>query len=91
MLAIARDHALIDARSYDAIAGSYAYLRQVVNRLQILDGVSRHELPDGDELEAFARRMGYSSGGGLGATGQLSEELEWHRHSARKMFDKYVV
>ncbi|MCA8915078.1 MAG: bifunctional [glutamate--ammonia ligase]-adenylyl-L-tyrosine phosphorylase/[glutamate--ammonia-ligase] adenylyltransferase [Planctomycetes bacterium] len=91
VLAIARDHALIDARSYDAIAGSYAYLRQVVNRLQILDGVSRHELPDGDELEAFARRMGYSSGGGLGATGQLSEELEWHRHSARKMFDKYVV
>ena len=90
VLGVARNNGLIDERSYDAIAGSYAYLRQVVNRVQILDGVSRHELPEGDALEVFARRMGYSSGGGMTAADQLSEELEWHRHTARQMFDKFV-
>jgi glutamate-ammonia-ligase adenylyltransferase len=91
VLAVTREQGLIDPPSYDAIAGSYAFLRQVVNRLQILDGVSRHELPQGDALEVFARRMGYRGGGGLSAAEQLSEELQWHRHNARQMLEKYVT
>jgi glutamate-ammonia-ligase adenylyltransferase len=90
VLAVAREHGLIDPRSFDAISGSYAFLRQVVNRLQVLDGVSRHELPEGDGLEVFAKRMGYRAGGDMKAADQLMEELDWHRHNARKMFDKYV-
>lgn len=90
VLEVAREHRLVDARLYDMIAGSYAFLRQVVNRLQILDGVSRHELPEGDRLEIFAMRMGYRSGGGLTATDQLMEELDWHRENARAAFVQLV-
>lgn len=80
----------LDAADEDAIAGTYAFQRQVVNRLQILDGVSRHELPQDDALEVFARRMGYQAGAASGAARQLTEELAWHRDNARRMFEKYV-
>jgi [glutamine synthetase] adenylyltransferase / [glutamine synthetase]-adenylyl-L-tyrosine phosphorylase len=79
----------ISAAEHDAIAGSYAYLRQVVNRLQLLDGVSRHELPQGEELEAFARRMGYAPGMHSPAS-QLMEELDWHRRCARELYNRFV-
>ncbi len=81
---------VMDVADEDAIAGTYAFQRQVVNRLQILDGVSRHDLPQGDALEVFARRMGYQAGMASGAARQLSEEMEWHRANARRMFEKYV-
>jgi glutamate-ammonia-ligase adenylyltransferase len=90
VLILARDSGLISEPDYDAISGAYAFLRQVVNRLQILDGISRHELPDGDELEVFARRMGYGAGGGLSAADQLTEELDWHRDNARRAMLKYI-
>lgn len=85
-----RARGLIEAADHDAIAGAYAYLRQVVNRLQVLDGVSRHELPEGEALEVFARRMGYRASGGFGAAQQLEDELRWHRESARRAFEKHV-
>ncbi|MEZ5991405.1 MAG: bifunctional [glutamate--ammonia ligase]-adenylyl-L-tyrosine phosphorylase/[glutamate--ammonia-ligase] adenylyltransferase [Planctomycetota bacterium] len=91
VLEVAREHELIDPRSYDAISGAYAFLRQVVNRVQILNGVSVHELPEGDELEVFAMRMGYSAGGTMTAANQLMEELDWHRNNARQAFDQFVV
>ncbi|MCA8910211.1 MAG: hypothetical protein KDB82_00780, partial [Planctomycetes bacterium] len=91
VLEVAREHGLVDERSHDAIQGAYAFLRQVVNRLQILDGVSRHELPEGDALEVFAMRMGYTAGGGMTAADQLMEELDWHRGNARQAFDQFVV
>ena len=90
VLEVAREHGLVDDRAYDMIAGSYAFLRQVVNRLQILDGVSRHELPEGDALEVFAMRMGYRPGAAMNATDQLMEELNWHRSNARAVFERYV-
>jgi glutamate-ammonia-ligase adenylyltransferase len=91
VLHVARDAGIVDARSFDTISGAYAYLRAVVNRLQILDGQSRHELPKGPEIEVFARRMGYRSSGGLSAADQLTEELNWHRRAAREMFTRFVM
>lgn len=85
-----RARGVIDATDHDAVSGAYAFLRQVVNRLQVLDGVSRHELPEGEALETFARRMGYHVSGGLSAAQHLEEELNWHRASARRAYEKYV-
>jgi [glutamine synthetase] adenylyltransferase / [glutamine synthetase]-adenylyl-L-tyrosine phosphorylase len=90
VLQVAREHGLIDHRDHDMVAGAYAFLRQVVNRLQVLDGVSRHELPEGDALEVFAMRMGYRPGAGLSAAQQLMEELDWHRENARAAFERLV-
>jgi glutamate-ammonia-ligase adenylyltransferase len=80
----------VDGADHAAITGTYAYLRHVVNRMQILDGVSRHELPQAEAFEIFARRMGYKAGGGLEAAQQLKEELDWHRAVARRMYEKHV-
>lgn len=82
----AREHGLIDDRAYDEASGAYAFLRQVVNRLQIVDGVSTHDLPQGAAMEVFARRMGYQGE----AAAQLTEELDWHRENARRLFERFV-
>ncbi|MBX3460670.1 MAG: hypothetical protein KF696_12025 [Planctomycetes bacterium] len=80
------ERGVLSAADADAIGGAYAFLRGVVNRLQLLDGTSRHELPPGPELEVFARRMGYTGN----ALQQLTEELQWHTAAARRLYDKYV-
>ena len=90
-LEAARDAGLIDALAHDELLGAYAFLRQVVNRMQILDGRPHDELPEGDALEVLARRVGYSAGGTLSAAQQLMEELDWHRKTTRRAFERYVV
>jgi glutamate-ammonia-ligase adenylyltransferase len=90
-LNVLREHRIVDDHDFDTISGAYAFLRQVVNRVQILDGNSSHELPEGPAREVFAKRMGYRSSGGFNALDQLNEELTWHQNSARAMYDNYVV
>jgi glutamate-ammonia-ligase adenylyltransferase len=82
----ARQSGLLDEREYDQALGAYAFLRQVVNRLQIYDGVSTHDLPQGEALEVFARRMGYAGD----AAAQLTEELDWHRSNARALYERVL-
>lgn len=79
---------LISAEDFDTLSGGYAYLRQVVNRLQVLDGVSQHEIIDDERAEIFSRRLGYKGE----ATGQeFLDELNWHRAEIRKVFDRLLV
>ncbi|MBK9973726.1 MAG: bifunctional [glutamate--ammonia ligase]-adenylyl-L-tyrosine phosphorylase/[glutamate--ammonia-ligase] adenylyltransferase [Planctomycetes bacterium] len=82
-----RDFGLIDARTHDAMAEAYVFLRQCLNRLRLFDGQPVDELPTGEGLKTFARRMGYK---GSEAVDHLAEELNWHRKSAREAFEALV-
>jgi glutamate-ammonia-ligase adenylyltransferase len=57
------EHELLKPLDAQALASNYVFLRQVEHRLQIEGSQQRHCLPsDPDELDAFARRFGYTSG-----------------------------
>lgn len=57
------EHNLLRPLDAETLASNYVFLRQVEHRLQIEGSQQRHCLPgDPDELDAFARRLGYTSG-----------------------------
>ncbi|MCC6573542.1 MAG: hypothetical protein IT462_07105 [Planctomycetes bacterium] len=89
-LEAARGLGFLDARTCDAMIGAYAFLRQAQNRRQLMDGASHGGLPQGDEMETFARRLGYVRVGVLSAADQFKEELAYHRRNARNAFDAVV-
>jgi glutamate-ammonia-ligase adenylyltransferase len=84
------DEGLLDLATHDALLDAYAFVRQVQNRLQLLDGQSHDALPQGEEAELFARRAGYVAAGGMSASQQMAQELDYHRRNCRAAFDKYV-
>ncbi|MEE9312834.1 MAG: hypothetical protein V3V10_10545, partial [Planctomycetota bacterium] len=86
-LQILLDKSLITAEDFDTLSSGYAYLRQVVNRLQVLGGVSRHEIIGEDQVDVFARRLGYK---GTGAGVEFRDELNWHRAEIRKVYDRLL-
>nr|MBP9891594.1 hypothetical protein [Planctomycetota bacterium] len=81
---------LIDLVTHDALLDAYVFIRQLQNRMQMMDGQSRDSLPQGEELEMVARRAGFVPAGGLLAGEQLTQELDYHRRNCRTAFDKYV-
>ena len=85
-----RSERLIDVSTYDTLLGAYAFMRQALNRMQLLDGNAHDALEAGPAAELFARRMGFATAGGLSAAQQLSQELEYHRKNARAAFERYV-
>ncbi|RIK62264.1 MAG: hypothetical protein DCC64_10980 [Planctomycetota bacterium] len=85
-----RAERLISVADHDSLLGAYAFLRQIMNRMQLLDGEPHDALPEGEEAELFARRAGFAPGGGLSALEQLRQELEYHKSNARAAFNKYV-
>ncbi|MCF6228340.1 MAG: hypothetical protein L3J82_06715 [Planctomycetes bacterium] len=87
-LQILLDRNLIAAEDFDILSGGYAYLRQVVNRLQVLDGVSRHEIIGEEQADVFARRLGYK---GTDASRGFLDELNWHRTKIREVFDRLLI
>lgn len=85
-----RDQGLLDVASHDALLDAYVFVRQLQNRMQLLDGQGHDALPAGEELEMAARRAGFVAAGGLSAAQQLVQELDYHRRNCRAAFDKYV-
>lgn len=81
---------LLEGAVHDALLDAYVFLRQLVNRMQLMDGQAHDTLPQGDELESVARRAGFVASGGLSAAQQLQQELDYHRRVCRAAFDKYV-
>jgi glutamate-ammonia-ligase adenylyltransferase len=55
-----REQRLISHEEHDTLARAYLFLRDVENKLQIVNDAQTHSLPTGDEeLGACARRLGY--------------------------------
>ncbi|HEU0177028.1 MAG TPA: hypothetical protein VFV58_22425 [Blastocatellia bacterium] len=55
-----RDQALISAEECETLTQAYVFLRDVENKLQMVNDAQTHSLPiEGQELAACARRLGY--------------------------------
>ncbi|MBO0799361.1 MAG: glutamate-ammonia-ligase adenylyltransferase, partial [Blastocatellia bacterium] len=75
-------HSLISEEERTALSEAYVFLRDVENKLQMVNDAQTHAIPAANgELNAFARMMGYSGEGQLSASdGFLSD---YRRHTAR--------
>ncbi|MCC6466118.1 MAG: bifunctional [glutamate--ammonia ligase]-adenylyl-L-tyrosine phosphorylase/[glutamate--ammonia-ligase] adenylyltransferase [Planctomycetes bacterium] len=90
LLEAARQSGLLDARTSDELTESYTFLRQAINRLQLHSGQPLDAVPEGEELEAYARRLGYAASGGMAAGAQLLQELAYHRGRVQAAVQRIV-
>jgi [glutamine synthetase] adenylyltransferase / [glutamine synthetase]-adenylyl-L-tyrosine phosphorylase len=83
-----RDQSLISTEEYETLTRSYVFLRDVENKLQMVNDAQTHSLPiEGQELTACARRLGYS-GNELGAAAeQFLRDYLRHTSQVNSIFE----
>jgi glutamate-ammonia-ligase adenylyltransferase len=83
-----RDQSLISAEECDTLTQAYVFLRDVENKLQMVNDAQTHSLPiEGHELAACARRLGYSDNE-LGAAEQLLRDYQRHTGQVNRIFEE---
>src|SRR5262245_16665164 len=83
-----RDQSLISAEECDALTRAYVFLRDVENKLQMVNDAQTHSLPvDGPELAACARRLGYSDNDLGGAAEQLLRDYQHQTGQVNRVFE----
>jgi glutamate-ammonia-ligase adenylyltransferase len=86
-LQAARDAGRLSESEYATVRGSYDFLRTVQSRLRIVHNRSLDELPETpEELEKFARRLGWETGQEGRAADRFLHELERHTSQTRALF-----
>jgi glutamate-ammonia-ligase adenylyltransferase len=84
-----RDQSLVSAEEHDALAQAYVFLRDVENKLQMVNDAQTHSLPlAGEDLTACARRLGYSDSDlGLAAE-QFLRDYRHHTSQVNRIFEE---
>src|SRR5262249_1546655 len=78
---------LLSANEYETELSRDGFLRTIQSRLRIVHNRSLDELPETrEELDKFARRLGYESRPGQGAADQFLHDLEHHTSQTRALF-----
>ncbi|WP_020471678.1 bifunctional [glutamate--ammonia ligase]-adenylyl-L-tyrosine phosphorylase/[glutamate--ammonia-ligase] adenylyltransferase [Zavarzinella formosa] len=90
-LACFRDHGLLTPEQHDRLVASYSFHRLAEARLRVLLNRPASEYPESaEELEKFARRMGYPAGDEP-ARNRFLKDLETHRRDTRLIYDCLVA
>ncbi|HZF40348.1 MAG TPA: putative nucleotidyltransferase substrate binding domain-containing protein, partial [Blastocatellia bacterium] len=83
-----RDQSLISAEECETLSQAYVFLRDVENKLQMVNDAQTHSLPiEGQELIACARRLGYSDNE-LGAAEQFLSDYQRHTSQVNRIFEE---
>ncbi|HMF14689.1 MAG TPA: bifunctional [glutamate--ammonia ligase]-adenylyl-L-tyrosine phosphorylase/[glutamate--ammonia-ligase] adenylyltransferase, partial [Gemmataceae bacterium] len=86
-LQAAREAGLLSETESATIRGGYDFLRSVQSRLRIVHNRSLDELPETtEELEKFARRLGWEATSDGRAADRFLQELEQHTSQTRALF-----
>lgn len=81
---------LLSADEADTTRKSYLFLRQLENRLQMIDERQTHHLPDNEaERRVLARSLGYANASS-DALDAFETELERHQMLARSCFERIL-
>jgi len=86
-----RDHALISVEDFETLRRAYLFLRDVENKLQMVDDAQTHSLPR--ELEGItscARLLGYTPGQSESAAELFLRDLEGHTGRVHRIFETTV-
>src|SRR5206468_12903017 len=78
-------HGLLSAEDFRALRDAYLFLRDVENKLQMVDDAQTHSLPqDEDALTACARLLGYSATPPEPAVAPLLRDLQHHTNNVNE-------
>lgn len=85
-----RDQSLISAEECDTLAQAYVFLRDVENKLQMVNDAQTHSLPtEAEELTACARRLGYSDNEHGPAAEQFRRDYQHHTNQVNRIFEAF--
>jgi glutamate-ammonia-ligase adenylyltransferase len=91
-LAALRAHALVSEEEFAALETAYLFLRDVENKLQMVNDAQTHSLPrELEELNACARLLGYMGTSLESSSDQLLRDLQRHTGSVNRIFENVVV
>lgn len=77
---------LIHAEEHATLRSCYDFMRSVESRLRIFHNRSLDELPEGEDLEKLAKRLGCEATAERTAGQIFLEVLEWHTSQTRHLF-----
>jgi glutamate-ammonia-ligase adenylyltransferase len=81
----------ISAHELKTLSQSYLFLRDVENKLQMVNDAQTHSLPDQElELAACARRLGYTDTNESSAVRQFLLDYQQHTASVNRIFQEVV-
>jgi glutamate-ammonia-ligase adenylyltransferase len=81
----------ISAQERKTLSQSYLFLRDVENKLQMVNDVQTHSLPDHEqELAACARRLGYADTDDSSVARQFLLDYQQHTASVNRIFQEIV-
>jgi glutamate-ammonia-ligase adenylyltransferase len=90
-LARLREHKLIPDQDFDELRNAYLFLRDVENKLQMVDDAQTHSLPqDREALMACARLLGYSASQSESPIDPLLHNLQLHTNNVHRIFEHVV-
>jgi glutamate-ammonia-ligase adenylyltransferase len=79
----------LDAGHWEALTSAYRFLRDVENKLQMVDDAQTHALPrDAEELTACARRLGYFDGEEGPGAARLIADHRRHTAAVKRIFEE---
>ncbi|HYR83015.1 MAG TPA: hypothetical protein VE422_02940 [Terriglobia bacterium] len=82
------DQSLISAEENDTLTRAYLFLRDVENKLQMVNDAQTHSLPrDHEELTICARLLGYSDNAGGLAAEQFLRQYQHHTGHVNRIFE----
>jgi glutamate-ammonia-ligase adenylyltransferase len=83
------NQSLISAEECETLTMAYVFLRDVENKLQMVNDAQTHSLPiGGQELTACARRLGYSDNELGGAAEQFLRDYQRHTGQVNRIFEE---
>ena len=90
------DKGHITGRDFQRLAAAYQFLRTVEHRLQLRDGLQRHQIPEAaDSLDRLARRCGVEAPSSAGAAqspgATLLARLAEHLQFVREIYNRLLL
>ena len=80
---------LLSKEDLDALRDGYVFLRDVENKLQMVQDFQTHSMPsDSDELRACAARLGYRDSAGRTALDALLADHQMHTQRVNNLFNE---
>jgi len=90
-LGLLRTNALLSDNEYDALSKAYTFLRDVENKLQMVQDAQTHWLPASDEeLLACARLLGYRKTESASALEQFERDFGSHTTEVSRIFEEIL-
>jgi glutamate-ammonia-ligase adenylyltransferase len=91
-LSALRLHALLSEEEFTTLETAYLFLRDVENKLQMVNDAQTHSLPrELEELNACARLLGYSGTSTESSSDQLLRDFQHHTARVNQIFENIVV